>query len=239
MLGRRHHGQDDGTERGPSSSGNDSGESLGDGLVTPSVAATGSAQPAPSTSLSSSPAVSSNSGVSTLQFSDMQNATTCQSYRVSWSYTGPNPDSDIILSINQDPTGSKNDTMPLYLPLIPIRTLSSNISSTATDFIWGSVDLEQGSYMLNARAVNPNESAKFVCRPTRLYVVNGTDTDCIKYPESAISSESRPRLSKGDIAGIIIGAIAAGGLLAVAFIFPRLWRRDLPSPKRRRPYYLY
>ncbi|KAF9453250.1 hypothetical protein P691DRAFT_81094 [Macrolepiota fuliginosa MF-IS2] len=237
-LARRRHGQDDGANSGP-------GGGSGGGDPTPSTNAADLNAPvvpaATSTSVAPSPAATSMP--STLHFLDVQNATTCQSYTVSWSYDGPSPGFDIALSVNENPMGSANNNATTsgssgHMPS-PARVLSNNISSTTTNFTWESVDLDGGWYTLSARAADPGQSVMFTPQSTSLYVVNGTDVSCVRMSRPVPSSGSRPHLSTGDIVAIIIGAIAAAGLLAIAFAFPRFWRRDLPSRKRRRPYYLY
>ncbi|KAJ3567391.1 hypothetical protein NP233_g6400 [Leucocoprinus birnbaumii] len=176
---------------------------------------------------------------STLHFVALQNATTCESFSFSWVYQGPIPSSNLSLSIVQSPIavnqpGEYSSKPPSQL--ITVRLLSSTVSTNTTNFTWHTVDLMPGWYMLDAEI--PDPKAHFLSHMSPLYVANGTNTTCVKYFEPQMHHH-RAELTKGEIAGIIIGAVAAAGLLAVAFAFPRLWRRELPSLKKRRPYYLY
>lgn len=197
-------------------------------------------------SSSSSPALSSEPAAlsgdtkrdvtSSLHFLALTNATTCQNYSFSWVYEGPVPNSNLTFSIIQSPL-RKYEGYSSYPPsqLTTVRVLSSTVSTDTSNFTWGAVDLMEGWYMLQAEIPDPN--AHFLPHMSPVYVANGTDTTCVKYFEPKMYHQSS--LTKGDITGIIVGAIAAAGLLTLAFIFPRLWRRDLPSLKKRRLYYLY
>lgn len=245
-LVRRRHGQDDQSNEGPGGNSHDGGGSPDDNEVVASATLTDpNASDGPvATPTSSVPAPTASSNGSSeapaLRFIDVQNATTCQSYTFSWSSDSLNPSSNIKLFIggslgpdsNTTATLSSSDNLPP-----PIRILSTRIPLSATNFTWVSVDLTEGWYTLDAQPSRAHRSVKFTSQPAPLYVINGTDTSCVR--SSQPISSSHPRLSTGDIVAVVIGAVAAAGLLAVAFAFPRLWRRDLPSPKRPRPYYLY
>ncbi len=249
---KRRHGQDDGTSGGP-----ESDEALGSnapvitsatGLTSPTT----SLQPEATSETSLQPEATSetsfpgptatgnsNATVFTLQFMNVHNATTCESYTVSWSYGSPSR-TTFALFVTENLWGPNNNaTMPHYNGGSPplLRMLSPNIFRNATNFTWSSVDLQEGWYMLDARLPRSSGNMKFLPQSAPLYVSNGTNTSCVK-PSTPLT-DSHSRLGTGDVVAIIIGAVAAAGLLAVAFAFPRLWRRDLPSPKKRRPYYLY
>lgn len=243
MFSKRRHGEGEGT------SGSSGSNEASDGSMSITTSSTDLASPTTPlqpgmTSESSFPETTATSNssdtVSTFQFTDVQNATTCESYTVSWSYVGPSR-TDFSLFVTENLWGPNNNaTIPLHSggSPPPLRMLSVDISPNATNFTWGSVDLQEGWYMLDARfAVSSHSGGKYFPQSAPLYVANGTDTSCVRSPTPTPNSHSH--LGTGDIVGIVIGAVAAAGLLAVAFFFPRFWRRDLPSPKKPRPYYLY
>jgi hypothetical protein len=166
--------------------------------------------------------------MSGLHFLSLQNATTCQSYFFSWLYDGPVLNSNLTLSVVQNPQ--------IYSDMMDTRVLTTDLPTSATNFTWQSVDLPQGWYMLQGTIDDPG--VNFLPHMSPLYVINGTNTSCVKDFQPETSSHTS-RLDTGDIVGVVIGAIAAACLLSVAFAFPRLWRRELPTLKKRRPYYLY
>lgn len=241
---KRRHGQDEGTSGGPGSSEASDGSVPATTSATDLTSPTTSLQPdTTSQSLFPEPTATSNSNDTTftLQFTDVQNATTCESYTVSWSYDGSGQ-TDFALFVVENLWGPNNNaSVPLYSGGSPplLRMLSVNISPNTTNFTWSSVDLQEGWYMLDARLLGSNSGAKFFPQSAPLYVTNGTDTSCVGPSTPTTDSDSHSHIGTGDVAAIIIGAVAAAGLLAVAFAFPRFWRRELPSPKKRRPYYLY
>jgi len=243
MITKRRHGQDEGTSGGPGSNEGSDGSLP---ITTPNTDLASPTTPLQSGATSSTsppgPTTASNSNdtTSTLQFTNVQNATTCESYTVSWSYAGPSR-TDFSLFVTENLWGLNNNaTAPLYSEGSPplLRMLSDDISPNTTNFTWSLVDLQEGWYMLDAQLPVSNQSGvKFLPESAPLYVANGTDTGCVKSSTPITQSHSHP--GTGDIVAIVVGAVAAAGLLTVAFIFPRFWRRDLPSPKKPRPYYLY
>ncbi|PFH50689.1 hypothetical protein AMATHDRAFT_47709 [Amanita thiersii Skay4041] len=177
-----------------------------------------------------------NTGQNQIRFNTLGNATTCTSCTLSWAYTG-DPSVLITLNLTLSPTGegtSGNNFTPTSTK--PLRTLATNIPAAAERYTWMVVDVKEGWYSVDA--IGSSVSAFDLNAHSDLFVKNGTNVACLTYGDSL--PQHRP-LSTGELVGIVIGIVAALCVLAVAFLFPRLWRRALPKPKQTRhgPLLLY
>lgn len=181
------------------------------------------------------------------RFLGVDNATTCQSLTFLWNYTGtPTPTNDTrvtltILTEESYASANRNQTKPIGL-----RTLQTNASLEVSSFTWSPVNVVSGTYRAMAE-ISPTDSP-----PTfsaSFGVQNGTDLSCLTantttgWPPYAHSTKKPTHIPQhvgtGELVGIILGALAGVAILGAAFLFPRLWRRALPSPKKRRRYILY
>lgn len=183
------------------------------------------------------PVVSHSAAAHFLQFTNIGNATTCHNMTFTWSYSG-GATVPLTLSVSGGPptanhaassVNSSNTAPPKNL----LRTLATNVSSDSHLYTWQSVDVKEGWYLIQAAA----QSSGFSAQSASFFVQNGTNVTCLMHAPSA---NSRPmhRLSRGELVGISLGAIAGVAIVTVAFIFPRLWRRALP-PKKGRSLVLY
>jgi hypothetical protein len=147
-----------------------------------------------STSSSTSP---SPSATPMLSFQSFPPPTTCEATVFSWSYNGPNNPmliqvSNVDVSQNSpppstttSPTSTPRDLAttidPRSAPSIPITpenvtiTLTSNYSPQALSYIWNSVNVSQGWYIL--LGVIPTQ--QFVQASSPFFVRTGSNTSCL------------------------------------------------------------
>lgn len=180
----------------------------------------------------------------TFQFEDPGNATTCSSFSFSWTFTGDHVTPMTLLVVDEQ--------HPTLLTQTPLRTLALGVPSNSQMFTWATVDIEEGWYRVKAIETVP--MIGLPVHTATFFVKNSSDVSCLQ-PTSAsvlffhksMNGPSQPsshhvpprHIGVGELIGIILGGLAGVVLLAVAFLFPRLWRRALPSPKKRRRYILY
>lgn len=195
-----------------------------------STSTTSSATPSPSMSFT---------------FTPPSNTTTCDSTTFFWSSSGVRGGTIALYILS-------NHTAPPDLFIN--QTLTSNVSVAAQQFSWLSVVVPQGFYVVTASQPAVPQNGVSVTSPP-FFVQNGSDVSClvgIEASESKTTPASAPTISPyshhpiaasplttGSLIGTIVGAIVAVIVLAVAFRYPRWWRRALPSPKTRRAYILY
>ncbi|KAF9483873.1 hypothetical protein BDN70DRAFT_873267 [Pholiota conissans] len=207
--------------------------------------------------VSSSPSSTSSP---VFMFNDLANATVCNSFGLSWTYTGQNPVA-ITLTVQRNiiQSGSTTSTFSISSSGSPatMRILTTRVLSNADSFIWPSVDVLEGWYI--AKASDTSNMLGISAGSAPFYVKQGSDTSCLlKVPTSTIStlppnqstpfspSSSKPSIGTGDIVGITLGVIAGAiCLLLAVFTLPRL-RRGSPTiithsstAKPQRPYLLY
>ncbi|KAF8894498.1 hypothetical protein BD779DRAFT_842540 [Infundibulicybe gibba] len=202
-------------------------------VATPVTA--GTANPAPSSSL-----------LPTFQFANItDDATTCRSFTFLWSYSSPSV-ALLTLSVSTAEAVQKA-AIPAVAPPT-LRMLSTNLPSDTHVYTWIMVDVAEGWYQINARETS---SVGMSPQSAPFFVRNGTNLECLKAAQTNTSTStfhkpSNPphhtpmrHLGTGELIGIVLGAVAGVLLLAIAFIFPRLWRRALPTTKKQRRYLFY
>jgi len=193
---------------------------------------------ADSTPTTSSSVPSSSSTGHSLQFLSPENATICDDLTFLWNYTGQTTVM-MTLFINDNKT-VQNQVSVTSLSASPtstssaLRTLGTDIPSVAGNFTWHNVDVTEGWYVVSAVETTPDNGISAQSPP--FFVGNSTDISC--FQTSSTVGDSR-HLDVGELAGIVLGAVIGVIILTLAFLFPRLCRRALPSLKKNRQYVLY
>lgn len=170
------------------------------------------------------------------------NATTCRSFTFSWSFHGESVWPMTLAIVKRQ---DMSHAQPVTTPAVPVlRTLSTDVASDIRTYTWSVVDIAEGWHSIIASGTSsttdgPVQSASF-------FVRNGSDVSCLDHglfhhgpTPSNHRAPGHARLSTGEWIGIVLGAGAGIIILVAAFVFPRLWRRALPSLKKRRMYLLY
>ncbi|KAK7449649.1 hypothetical protein VKT23_013123 [Stygiomarasmius scandens] len=170
----------------------------------------------------------------TIHFAAPSNVSTCDSTTFFWTPVGPS--NTISLSVTN--SGASNDPSAEVIS----TTLTKSVSTDTQLFTWFDVDVTQGWYLVQAQlAAQPKTT---LAKSAPFFVENGTDTSCVR-PHTQTSPTPTPTPPPGtggghvpsEIIGVVIAAIAACAILLVAFLFPRWWRRALPSNRKRRLLY--
>ncbi|RPD59184.1 hypothetical protein L226DRAFT_561225 [Lentinus tigrinus ALCF2SS1-7] len=221
-----------------------------------------SSSPSASSSSTSSASSPSPSGAS-IQFLQPSNATTCQDVMIRWQSTNLNV--PITLTVTNDRATASpgvNDNVLIS------RTLATNLSASANQYMWLDVDVPQGLYV--AVAFDTSHTAGVFSQSLPFFVQTGQDSSCLSTgtsssssptsssnstrsgvpsptPTSGASAESdtaqpkklSPAVLGGVVAGVIVGVI----LLILVFTFPHYWKEfRLKRARARRPggpYYLF
>jgi uncharacterized membrane-anchored protein YitT (DUF2179 family) len=176
------------------------------------------------------------------QFDDLGNATACSSFTFSWKFIGEHVTSMTLFIVGEQ--------RPTSIVQPPLRILAQGVLSNSQKFTWTIVDVEEGWYRVNAVETVPMIGLPM--QMTTFFVKNSSDLSCLPSSPPTIqaafhkssNSASRPHIQPrhigpSELVGIVFGGLAGAVLLALAFMFPRLWRRALPSRKKRRIYILY
>ncbi|RDB21558.1 hypothetical protein Hypma_011489 [Hypsizygus marmoreus] len=174
-----------------------------------------------------------------VQLESPGNVTACSAMTFFWSHTSDS----VIVNLSIMPW-KESSTLPspsqLTTPLL--ITLAVNIPSNIQNFTWDAVDVAEGWYVIHlvtTTTMVSTESAPF-------FVKNGANITCLRYRHSSSTSQSHQGTSAAhhamphplrpaDLISIVLGAVVGICILTGAFLFPRLWRRSLPSPKKRWP----
>lgn len=182
-------------------------------------------------------------------FNDLQNTTTCGTLDLTWTFSGQTrvPMTLIV----QDQAAILNSGTTNAQPQSPMvfRTLTNNTPSDANGYVWSPVDINEGWYF--AKAFNTGTIQGISAQSGLFFVSRGQDVKCLlsnatttanpitptSPPTNTISG--REPLGTGDIIAISLGVTIGVTVLVLAYAFPRLWHRELPDPKNRRPYLLY
>ncbi|KDR81492.1 hypothetical protein GALMADRAFT_134924 [Galerina marginata CBS 339.88] len=198
-----------------------------------------------------------STSIQLFSFTSLKNTTSCSALELSWSYSGQAAvamtlivQDQMVPSAPMLITGSSTGNLPTTS--VSFRTLTTDVPSNADNYIWPSVDVNEGWYTAKAFDTAASLGISAVSEP--FFVSRGTNTSCFSpdptnataatssVPANATSTFPSPRrgaLHSGDIIGISLGVTVGIIFLFAAFIFPRMCRRELPSPKGRRPYLLY
>ncbi|KAF8163183.1 hypothetical protein B0H34DRAFT_794922 [Crassisporium funariophilum] len=201
-------------------------------------------------------AVSSSSpppSTQTFQFNDPSNSTTCERLVLTWNYNGQNAVAMTLAVRDQGQmTQSTSEAQP---PASTSLTLTTDVLSNADIYTWIAVDVTEGWYI--ATALDTATTLGIHAQSSPFFVTLGTNTSCL--PSNSVDnpnnsstqsplpssvspgplSFSQHAVGVGDIVGIALGVTAGVVFLIAAFVFPRLWRRELPTTKKKRPYLLY
>ncbi|RDX52725.1 hypothetical protein OH76DRAFT_122119 [Lentinus brumalis] len=214
----------------------------------------------PSTSTSSAPSPSPSAP--SFQFLQPGNTTTCQNVMLRWKAT--NFADPITITVTNDratgPTAIDDN-------VLISRTLSTNVSASADQYMWVGVDVPQGLYV--AVAVDTSHTAGIFSQSPPFFVQAGQDSGCLTIssaspassrtsspsqsnqpsptatssanaePDTAQSKKLSPAVLGGVVAGVVVGVI----LLIFVFTFPPYWKEfRLKRARARRPggpYYLF
>ncbi|KAF8078068.1 hypothetical protein FPV67DRAFT_30162 [Lyophyllum atratum] len=181
----------------------------------------------------------------TIQLEDPGNATACSSLTFFWTSSPGHP---ILMTLSivhwHAPFVSAKASSPLAITTSPSKILAVNILSDSHQFIWQTVDVPEGWYVVDLTETVPTSGTSTKSSP--FFITEGSDASC-RY-NSFSASHKPPNLSHhptphhlhpAELVGIVLGVIFGVCVLTLAFLFPRLWRRSLPSPKKRRSYILY
>lgn len=183
-------------------------------------------------------------------FNNPQNTTTCGALQLSWVYGGQAPVPMSLVVQDQTVSGDSGSTNAQATT----RTLTNNTSSDADVYLWSPVDVDEGWYLVKASDTGANvgisaQSAIFFvsrgpdikCLPPNITTTTTTTFTNANAPTlpPTNSTSVREALGTGDIIGIALGVTIGVAVLVLAYVFPRLWHRELPDPKNRRPYLLY
>ncbi|KAI5121126.1 hypothetical protein M0805_002798 [Coniferiporia weirii] len=224
--------------RSPQETDNDNSASLRFGNPTPSLAPTqtaGQGVPIPST---------------IVHFAAVQNATVCGSDDISWFYSG---DESYTLSVAVTSTLSSGNYDATLL-----QTYDGGLGDGGA-FSWSPIVVPAGTYIITASIKVIN--ASFSSDP--FYIFEGSNSSCLtpssssaalppasSSPSSTSSSTSVPSggatgnpvigaatggssMSRGDIAGVVIGVVAfVLGLGATIVLFRRYRKRSATGPSR-------
>lgn len=190
-----------------------------------------------------------------LVFNPMHNATTCQTMQFGWTLT---PANTTGLFIDLNVNNLEYATTPAAARIN--RTFASSIAIENKKASWSAVDVPAGEYILEALALGPPVPQPISWKSSSFFVVTGNSTSCLitngipsssstpaaaatNAPPSDLSSgPTQGHLSKGLIAGIVVGAIAFIGILITVLSTPRLWRKRKERNWRRvntREYVVY
>ncbi|OBZ75175.1 hypothetical protein A0H81_04817 [Grifola frondosa] len=142
------------------------------------------------------------------------------------------------------------------------RMLTTTVLSTASQFMWDSVNVPEGFYV--AVAFDTPHTAGLFAQSPPFFVQTGQNVSCLAttaIPSSSSSDSPSPtvspgseaasssgasgpkKLSPGALAGTISAVVVGVILLLIAFTYPQWWRHALPRRSRNRrpggPYYLF
>uniref|UniRef100_A0A8H8CN66 Uncharacterized protein n=1 Tax=Psilocybe cubensis TaxID=181762 RepID=A0A8H8CN66_PSICU len=176
-----------------------------------------------------------------IMFNDPQNVTTCGTLQLSWVHGGQAVVPMTLVVQNQtilnDP-GTTNGPQITHI-------LTNNTSSYADRYLWFPVDVDEGWYLV--KAYDAGASLDIFAQSATFFVSRGPDLRCL--PSNGINGSAptlppthtsgRGTLRTSDVIGISLGVTIGVVVLLLAYLFPRLWHRDLPDSKNRRPYLLY
>ena len=224
-------------------------------------------------SLSSSASISHSSTTSnpspspsgpSFQFLQPGNTTTCQNMMFHWQSTNVNVPITIAVTNDRATTSpGVNDNVLIS------RTLSTNISPSASQFMWAEVDVPQGIYV--AVAFDTSHTAGFFSQSPPFFVQTGQNSSCLSAAASSSSTPSAPShtsrsssvpsptatsgvssvsdtaqpkmLSPAVLGGVVAGVIVGVILLILVFTFPHYWKEIRFKRARARrpggPYYLF
>lgn len=182
----------------------------------------------------------------TVQLKDPGNTTACSSLTFFWSHSPERPFLMMLSIVNCRKPTSANPPAPLEIPASSSKILAEDIPSDSYKYTWHIVDVPEGWYVVDLTQTSPTTMG-ISTQSSPFFVTEGGVSLC-RYNSSAFSVPHKPNpshhsaphpLHPAELAGIVLGAVFGVCILTVAFLFPRLWRRSLPSPKRRRLYVLY
>ena len=214
---------------------------------TPSQASSTSASPSPS--------------ATPFQFLPPSNATTCQNVMIKWQ---SNISAPMTLSVTNgrvmNPPSSSNGD-----PVLVSRTLSTNVSASADQFMWVSVDVPPGSYV--AVAFDTSQTAGIFAQSPPFFVQMGEDSSCLATASTTLPSSpsgsptptsgpdalsgsadasagSQPKkLGAGVLAGVVVAVVVGVLLLILAATFPHYWKEALVRRRQKQhpggPYHLF
>ena len=183
----------------------------------------------------SSSEIHSNESEPVLTFidDDALQAFTCQAINVHWNYTGPSGSINLYTTnVGVPQTSSKGSSSTVNTSTTNITvTLGTNIDTSNSSFRWGSVDVPEGWYILNASMPAQSYSAQ----SDPFYVQTGNDTSCISSSTSnSKSANPSPHPDIIPIAAIIgasFGLTIVVATMVVAYIF---FRKGRPRKSNRR-----
>ncbi|KAJ7581377.1 hypothetical protein C8J56DRAFT_263451 [Mycena floridula] len=175
----------------------------------------------------------------TFQFTAPNNTTTCDSTTFFWSSGGVKSGTmDLVVF---------NNISNRPLPFLAINeTVAKNVTSSTQEWTWLSVNVPEGWYAVQALESSLPDGVSLPSAP--FFVQNGSDVSCLvgkstaSEPDPMVPSSPKPKhrhVHIGSLLGTVIGSLVAFVVIAIAFIYPRWWRRALPSPKIKRRYVLY
>ncbi|KAF5372969.1 hypothetical protein D9758_001614 [Tetrapyrgos nigripes] len=197
-------------------------------------------EPKPTSSSSSPSSNPTGTGMSAsdlmIHFAAPSNVSTCDSTTFFWTPVGP--PTNISLSVtNSSVRGSTSDE-----PITAV--LTNSISTNVQLYTWLTADVVQGWYLVEAELTAPPTTV--LAKSAPFFVKNGSDTSCVQSHSSSPGpspTSSTPQDMDGghgfnaSILGAVIAVVGALFILLAAFLFPRWWRRALPSNRKRRLLY--
>ncbi|KAF9052668.1 hypothetical protein BJ165DRAFT_1523438 [Panaeolus papilionaceus] len=191
---------------------------------------------------SSSPPATSNSFPPTpgsqyfLQFQTPSNTTVCSSLDLLWTFAGHDL---FTMTLYIEPQNVSSQMTTQQIPT-SARVLSTDVAVMDSRYTWSPVIADSGWYIANS--FDNKNSTGVMMRSSPFFIAPPMNDSCLQSTSNNSSSsnhlhQSRP--SDGTIIGLSLGITAGVTLLLAAFLYPRLWRKELPSHDRNRPYLLY
>ncbi|TBU28999.1 hypothetical protein BD311DRAFT_721162 [Dichomitus squalens] len=220
-----------------------------------------STPPATSTAAAATSSTAPSPTPTPFQFLPPSNATTCQNVMLKWQSNISTP---ITLSVTNgrviNPPASSSENSVLVS-----RTLSTNVSASAGQFMWASVDVPPGPYV--AVAFDTSQNTGIFAQSLPFFVQMGQDSSCLASasatsappppgsPTSTSDSEassgssdssagSQPKkLGAGVLAGVVVAVVVGVLLLILAATFPHYWKDAFIRRRQNQhpggPYHLF
>ncbi|KLO09189.1 hypothetical protein SCHPADRAFT_1000395, partial [Schizopora paradoxa] len=197
--------------------------------------------PTPSLPLSmSSPSASASPSPAVFLFENVPDMTVCGMGQISWLYSG-DPSYTIGFAIANDTTDSMGNANSTGAWPLTILDGSTTPLSSQNSYDWSPVTFDAGNYTIVA--VIPETTQLFTS--LQFAIVQGDDNSCLVATTSGssntvststslstttatnvgvVAGSNSSKMGGGEVAGIVIGALAAAGLLIAAILLFRRCR---------------